>query len=89
MASSARRDGEGRMVEVRLSQVPQELRRQVADVIIEKAELSGVKALEYQLCAFTPRQDPVLLVPEAKAKLVLAGILPRGGWAGKWSEGLW
>jgi hypothetical protein len=89
MSTSARREGEGRMVEVRLSQVPQELRRQVADIVIEKTGLAGVQALEVQLRAFTPRQDPSIFVPAEKAELVLAGRLPTGGWHGKWTEGLW
>ena len=75
------RASEGRKVKVRLSQVPVEIRRQVADQIIEKGELGSAEALELTLRALIPRQDPTIRVPEHKARSVLErGRVPAGKW---------
>lgn len=66
-------------VTVRLSQVPRELRQQAADVLVKNAGLTTFAALELALAAAEPIQDPELVVPAAKARLVLEkGKFPTG-----------
>lgn len=67
------------MVTVRLSQVSQELRLQAADVLIRKEGLDTFAAIELSMAAAAPLEDPELLVPAEKARLVLVeGRFPVG-----------
>lgn len=67
------------MITVRLSQVPQSLRLQAADILTKKAGLTTFLALELSLAAALPIEDPELLVPADKARRVLVeGRFPVG-----------
>ncbi len=67
------------MVTVRLSQVPQALRLQAADILVKKAGLTTFAALELCMAASDPIQDPELTVPITKAMLVIEkGKFPIG-----------
>ena len=62
-----------------LSQVSQELRLQAADVLIRKAGLDTFAAIELSMAAAAPAEDPSLLVPASKARIVLEeGRFPVG-----------
>lgn len=69
-----------RLVAVRLSQVPMRLRQEYADKLRARDGLTQYDALlEWGLAVAAIRQDPVLLVPEWKADLVLKqGKVPPG-----------
>lgn len=67
------------MVTVRLSQVPEELRRQAADLLIKKMGLTSFVAIGLTLAAADPRQDPEITVSLEKAVMVLEkGRFPKG-----------
>lgn len=67
------------MVTVKLSQVPQSLRLQAADMLVKKAGLTTFAALELAMAAAEPLQDPELIVPIAKAQIVIEqGKFPNG-----------
>jgi hypothetical protein len=69
----------GEVVVVHLSQVSQELRLQAADVLIRKAGLDTFAAIELSMAAAAPVEDPYLVVPAAKARIVLEeGRFPVG-----------
>lgn len=73
----------GRRVLVRLSDVPVDLRLEVADTLIEKGRLRGDDAIALKAAALVPVHDPVAWVPWEKARLVLReGRLPTGSWKG-------
>lgn len=69
-----------RRVAVRLSQIPMRLRQEFADKLRARDGLTQYDALlEWGLAVAAIRQDPVLLVPEWKADLVLKqGKAPPG-----------
>jgi hypothetical protein len=67
------------MVTVRLSQVPQSLRLQAADILVKKEGLTTFAALDMCMAAALPLEDPELLVPADKARLVIEeGRFPVG-----------
>lgn len=73
-----RQEQDERLVAVALSEVPLELRQEVADRL--RGSESGEEALlEWGLAVVALRQDPILRVPLWKARLVLrAQQLPAG-----------
>lgn len=60
---------------VRLSQVPQKKRLEVAHRIIRLEGIVGVPALELMMAATEPRQDPSIVVDAELARRVLGRSL--------------
>lgn len=60
-----------RLVLVRLSDVPRELRDRVAADVVRYGGLDGVDALMYAMATTALRHDPQIRVPAWKADLVL------------------
>lgn len=67
-----RPEDEGRVV-VRLSQVPEHLRRSEAEAFARVAKLAGLEALAFKARSVGVWEDCQLVVPAWKAELVLAG----------------
>lgn len=75
---SARRPNGGRRVQVRLSDVPLDLREQVATELARRWRLTGTDYALFLLCAFRPQEDPSIMVPAEKAERALTGRRPLG-----------
>lgn len=70
---------EGRqLVQVRLSDIPYDLRHKVAQDAIERNKMRAEDALKLRLAAEAILGDPVLVVPAWKVEYVMAGKQPPG-----------
>lgn len=68
----------GAIAEVRLTQIPKELRLTVAHELAAKWRLKGMDYALFMLAADTPVENPLLMVSTEKAEMVLAGVRPKG-----------
>lgn len=64
-------EGRTEWVTVRLSEVPEKTRKQVADRVIRTEGLVGIPALNLMIAAQTPVQDPEITVRAEVAERVL------------------
>jgi|GraSoiStandDraft_43_1057313.scaffolds.fasta_scaffold09478_2 hypothetical protein len=68
----------GRMRSVRLSEIPESIRVEVAEKAIERWHLSGTEAASLMIAAYRGAETVSLAVDEAKAEQVLAGRMVPG-----------
>jgi hypothetical protein len=76
---------EGRMVRVRLSDVPLDLRHTVAQEAIDRNRMRADEALKIRLAAEAVFGDPSIMVPAWKVEIVMTGKRPPGNTP----EGIW